>query len=68
MPKLCGQSPQQLQNLLDQLVRSRLLAGRRHIGDEEISWHLSPQTRVAKQQFNGDGTAASYWWGTPSIC
>ncbi|MEV2234950.1 hypothetical protein AB0H69_41195 [Streptomyces phaeochromogenes] len=46
---------------LDQLVRSRLLAGKRDIGDEEISWHL-----WAKQQFNGDGTAASYWWVHPA--
>ncbi|MCX4564270.1 MULTISPECIES: hypothetical protein [Streptomyces] len=48
LARLCGQSPQQLQNLLDQLVRSRLLAGWRHIGDKEISWHLSPQIRVGQ--------------------
>jgi hypothetical protein len=48
LARLCGQSPQQLQNLLDQLVRSRLLAGWRHIGCEEISWHLSPQIRVGQ--------------------
>ncbi|MCX4564418.1 hypothetical protein OHA02_50645 [Streptomyces phaeochromogenes] len=44
----CGQSPQQLEDLLDQLVRSRLLAGCRYISDEEISWHLSPQIRVGQ--------------------
>ncbi|WP_055618206.1 hypothetical protein [Streptomyces phaeochromogenes] len=48
LSRLCGQSPQQLEDLLDQLVRSRLLAGWRHIGDEEISWHLSPQIGVGQ--------------------
>ncbi|MFE2610115.1 hypothetical protein ACFXDI_43920 [Streptomyces mirabilis] len=37
--RLCGQSPQQLEDLLDQLVRSRLLASWQHVGEhDEISW------------------------------
>ncbi|MFJ6900662.1 hypothetical protein [Streptomyces hokutonensis] len=42
LTRLCGQSPQQLEELLDHLVRSSLLAGWRHIGDEEISWLVHP--------------------------
>ncbi|MGW0649425.1 hypothetical protein ACWD4T_11520 [Streptomyces umbrinus] len=48
LTRLCGQSPQQLEDLLDQLVRSRLLAGWRHISHEEISWHLPPQIEVGR--------------------
>jgi hypothetical protein len=48
LTRLCGQSPQQLEDLLDQLVRSRLLAGWRHISHEEISWRLSPQVEVGR--------------------
>ncbi|MDQ1033091.1 hypothetical protein QF035_010673 [Streptomyces umbrinus] len=48
LTRLCGQSPQQLEDLLDQLVRSRLLTGWRHISHEEISWRLSPQVEVGR--------------------
>ncbi|MGI3202550.1 hypothetical protein ACRJ4W_37600 [Streptomyces sp. GLT-R25] len=48
LTRLCGQSPQQLEDLLDQLVRSRLLAGWRHISHEEISWRLPPQVEVGR--------------------
>ncbi|MCX4564241.1 hypothetical protein OHA02_49720 [Streptomyces phaeochromogenes] len=48
LTRLCGQSPQQLEDILDQLVRSRLLASWRHIGDEEISWRLPPQIGVGR--------------------
>lgn len=41
---LCGQSPQQLEDVLDQLVRSRLLAVWQHLREhDEISWIL-PQS------------------------
>ncbi|MEU7045895.1 hypothetical protein AB0A77_33225 [Streptomyces varsoviensis] len=48
LTRLCGQSPQQLEDLLDQLVRSRLLADWRHISDEEISWRLPSQIAVGR--------------------
>ncbi|MFS8202564.1 hypothetical protein ACLVWQ_28220 [Streptomyces sp. CWNU-52B] len=46
LTRLCGQSPQQLEDLLDQLLRTRLLTAWRHTSHEEISWHLPPPTRA----------------------
>ncbi|MFF3000067.1 hypothetical protein ACFVTC_36800 [Streptomyces sp. NPDC057950] len=41
LARLGGQSPQQVEDLLDQLVRSRLLAAWQHRREhDEISWHL----------------------------
>ncbi|MFI6340813.1 hypothetical protein [Streptomyces sp. NPDC050535] len=36
----CGQSPQQLEDLLDQLVRSQVLAAWHHQDNGEVSWRL----------------------------
>nr|WP_234383298.1 hypothetical protein [Streptomyces dysideae] len=40
LARLCGQSPQQTEDLLDRLVRTRLLAAWHHRDNDEISWHL----------------------------
>ncbi|GHA68984.1 hypothetical protein GCM10010372_80590 [Streptomyces tauricus] len=40
LTRLCGQSPQQLEDLFDQLVRTRLLAAWRRLSHEEVAWHL----------------------------
>ncbi|MFC4469331.1 hypothetical protein ACFPH6_33270 [Streptomyces xiangluensis] len=41
LARLCGQSPQQLEDLLDRLVRCSLLASWRHHRDsDEVSWQL----------------------------
>ncbi|MFE9769567.1 hypothetical protein ACFYPC_34465 [Streptomyces sp. NPDC005808] len=40
LTRQCGQSPQQLEDLLDRLVRSQVLAAWHHQDDDEVSWRL----------------------------
>jgi hypothetical protein len=60
LARLCGQSPQQTEDLLDRLVRSRLLAVWHHHRDnDEISWHLpNAASRAAPHQKGGPATSS----------
>jgi hypothetical protein len=58
LTRLCGQSPQQLEDLFNQLVDCRLLATWRHVSDnDEISWLLpGVPGRAAPHQKNKSAT------------
>jgi hypothetical protein len=45
LARLCGHSPQQLEDLLDRLVRSRLLAAWHHHRDHDEAWRLPEHGR-----------------------